>query len=98
MTGIVRVQQDKHIGHASDTPNPFHQTPYRDGSPNVFVNDSAVVRIGDNTECEDPAIEGSPNVFINDIAVHRQNDATEGHDSWGPNKAETGSPNVFAND
>jgi hypothetical protein len=38
MTGIVRVELDKHIGHASQSPNPFHQTSYKTGSPNVFTN------------------------------------------------------------
>ena len=97
MTGIVRVELDKHIGHASTTPNPFHQTPYKTGSPNVFTNAKNTVRIGDELECGDLAEGGSSNVFINNIAVHRINDATTGHDSWPANAAATGSPNVIAN-
>jgi len=97
MTGIVRVELDKHIGHASQSPNPFHQTPYKTGSPNVFTNAKNTVRIDDEIECGDLAEGGSSNVFINNIAVHRINDATTGHDSWPETKAATGSPNVIAN-
>jgi uncharacterized Zn-binding protein involved in type VI secretion len=98
MTGIVRVELDKHIGHASPTPNPFHQTPYKTGSPDVFTNAKKTVRIGDEIECSDKAASGSPNVFINSIAVHRKNDSTSGHDSWTKSAAATGSTNVFANE
>jgi uncharacterized Zn-binding protein involved in type VI secretion len=98
MAAIVRIQLDKHIGHASPTPNPFHATPYKTGSPDVFTNAKKTVRIGDETECSDKATAGSPNVFINGIAVHRKNDSTSGHASWPPNAAATGSPNVFANE
>jgi uncharacterized Zn-binding protein involved in type VI secretion len=97
MPGIVRKELDKHIGHASQTPNPFHQTAYNEGSPTVFVNSKPTVRIGDKTSCGDPAKDGSPTVFVNSIKAHRQGDATEGHDSWSPTSAETGSSNVFAN-
>ena len=38
MPGIVRVGTDKHVGHASPTPNPFHKTPYATGAATVFVN------------------------------------------------------------
>lgn len=98
MPEVVRVGSDSHIGHASPTPNPFHVTPYATGSGNVFVNDDAVVRVGDVTGCGDPAAVGSGNVFVNDIAVHRKGDATAGHGSWVPNAAASGSPNVFANE
>ena len=97
MPAIVR-QGDVHIGHASPTPSPFHQTPYPGGSPNVFVNGKAVQRIGDSTACGDPAVAGSGTVFANGIAVHRVGDGTGGHGSWVPNAAATGSPNVFADD
>lgn len=97
MPGIVRKSQDKHIGHASATPNPFHQTPYVQGSPNVFVNGTSAVRIGDKTSCGDAAAKGSPSVFVNSIAVHRKGDKTSGHQSWRPNAALTASGNVFAN-
>jgi uncharacterized protein (TIGR02594 family) len=97
MPGVVRVGQDVHVGHASPSPSPFHQTPYAVGSPNVFTNDSSTVRLGDVTACGDPAVGASPNVFANSIAIHRLGDATAGHGSWVPNAAATGSGNVFAN-
>lgn len=97
MPGVVRTNLDSHVGHASGTPNPFHQTSYVQGSPNVFSNNENTVRIGDQTACGDAAAVGSPNVFINNIAVHRQRDATTGHGSWVPNAALTGSEDVLAN-
>ena len=36
--GVVRMNVDRHVGHASGTPNPFHQTNYVEGSSDVFVN------------------------------------------------------------
>jgi hypothetical protein len=42
MPAIVRKNADKHVGHASPTPNPFHQTAYAEGSSNVFVNGATV--------------------------------------------------------
>ena len=97
MPGIVRVATDKHVGHASPSPNPFHQTPYAEGAATVFTNGAKTVRIGDKTACGDPATAGSPNVFAEGIAVHRQGDATGGHTSWVPNRAATGSGDVIAN-
>ena len=97
MPGIVRVDTDKHVGHASPSPNPFHQTLYEEGAATVFVNGDKVVRIGDKTYCGDPATAGSPDVFAEGKAVHRQDDATGGHTSWVPNRAETGSGDVIAN-
>jgi|TARA_B100001964_G_C13902275_1_gene452162 uncharacterized Zn-binding protein involved in type VI secretion len=97
MTGVVRVGKDQHIGHASPTPNPFHQTSYAVGSSNVYTNDAKTVRIGDTTSCGDPATAGSPNVYVNNIKVHRKNDSTGGHGSWVPNAAQTASDNVYAN-
>jgi len=97
MPAVVRKGKDRHVGHASPTDNPFHQTNYAVGSPDVFTNDSATVRIGDTTGCGDPASAGSPDVFANNIPVHRKGDATGGHGSWVPNVASTGSANVFAN-
>jgi uncharacterized Zn-binding protein involved in type VI secretion len=96
MPGIVRKSQDKHVGHAASK-QPFHQTFYIEGSPNVFVNGTGTVRIGDKTSCGDPATQGSPSVFANGIAVHRKGDATGGHQAWVPNSALTSSGNVFAN-
>ena len=97
MPGVVRKNQDSHMGHASPTPNPFHKTFYRSGSPDVIVNGTGAVRIGDETSCGDPAAGGSPNVIVNGIPVHRVGDATGGHGSWRPNAAATGSGNVIAN-
>lgn len=97
MPGIVRSQIDSHIGHASPTPSPFHQTAYKGGSTNVFVNGRRVIRIGDKTGCGDAATTGSANVYVNGIPVHRKGDATSGHGSWVPNKAASGSGNVIAN-
>jgi uncharacterized Zn-binding protein involved in type VI secretion len=96
MPAVTRVGQDKHIGHASPTPNPFHQTAYATGSPDVFVNGSKCTRITDITSCTDPAVAGSSTVFANGLNVHRIGDATGGHSSWVPNASASGSPNVFA--
>jgi uncharacterized Zn-binding protein involved in type VI secretion len=96
MPAICRIGLDKHIGHASPTPNPFHSTPYAVGSDNVRVNGANTVRIGDTTACGDPAVAGSSTVRVNGLGVHRLNDATGGHGSWVANAAATGSPNVSA--
>lgn len=93
---ITRRLADKHIGHKSRTPNPFHKTAYSDGSPDVFVNGKGVVRIGDKTFCGDPAAEGSSTVFANGIPVHRMMDKTKGHGSWVPNASSSGSNDTFA--
>jgi uncharacterized Zn-binding protein involved in type VI secretion len=97
MPAVVRSQVDLHIGHASPTPNPFHQTQYKGGSTNVFVNNRKSIRIGDKTGCGDPAAAGSANVFVNGKPIHRKGDATSGHGSWVANAAASGSGNVFAN-
>ena len=47
MPEVTRVGTDTHVGHASPTPNPFHQTSYASGSANVITNGSSTVRIGD---------------------------------------------------
>ena len=96
MPAVTRVGLDSHVGHASPTPNPFHQTAYASGSPNVNTNSAATVRIGDATSCGDPATEGSGTVKVNGIGVHRKGDATGGHGSWVANAASTGSSNVNA--
>tara|TARA_B100000809_G_C14603540_1_gene338309 strand:- start:58 stop:354 length:297 start_codon:yes stop_codon:yes gene_type:complete len=96
MAEVTRVTKDSHVGHASPTPNPFHQTAYAEGSANVFTNDAQTTRIGDKTSCGDPAAAGSTTVFVNDIAVHRRGDATSGHGSWVPNQSNSGSADVFA--
>ncbi len=96
MPEVTRVGLDNHVGHASPTPNPFHQTAYAVGSPNVFTNGAATVRIGDTTSCGDPATAGSSTVFVNGIGVHRKGDATGGHGSWVPNASNSGSSTVSA--
>ena len=95
MPAVTRVGVDKHIGHESPTPNPFHQHPYATGSSDVITNDCQTVRIGDVTECGDPAINGSSTVFIIDLGVHRKDDPTGGHASWIPNASASGSSDVF---
>lgn len=97
MPKVCRVDLDRHIGHASPSPNPFHQTNYKTGSPNVFVEGKNIVRKGDITYCTDVAVGCSPDVFVNGKGVHRLGDATGGHQSWVPNKAATGSPTVYCN-
>ena len=96
MPGVTRVGVDSHIGHASPTPNPFHQTSYSSGSPDVFTNGAKTVRIGDSTGCGDPATGGSSTVKVNGIGVHREGDSTGGHGSWVGNKSASGSANVIA--
>ena len=94
MPACVRSGLDNHVGHASPTPNPFHQTAYVGGSPNVSINSAASIRVGDSTSCGDPAVGGSSTVRVNSIAIHRVGDATGGHGSWVANAASTGSSNV----
>jgi uncharacterized Zn-binding protein involved in type VI secretion len=97
MPGIVRKNTDSHVGHASPTPNPFHQTAYATAAEKVFVNGAEAVRITDTTGCGDPASEGSSDVFAEGLGVHRKGDATSGHGSWVANSAATGSGDVKAN-
>jgi len=96
MPEVTRVGTDSHIGHASPTPNPFHQTPYASGSSNVFTNGAKTVRIGDSTGCGDSATGGSSTVKVNGIGVHRKGDSTGGHGSWVGNASASGSANVIA--
>lgn len=94
MPGVVRAEVDKHIGHASPTPNDFHQFSYTSSQNTVFCNDKPVVRKGDKTSCGDPAVGSSSTVRAEGELVHRQGDATGGHGSWVPNAAQTGSGDV----
>ena len=96
MPEVTRVGVDSHIGHASPTPNPFHQTPYASGSPDVFTNGAKTVRIGDSTGCGDPATGGSSTVKVNGIGVHRKGDSTGGHGRWVGNASASGSAIVIA--
>ena len=95
MLAVTRVG-DKHQGHASPTPNPFHTTSYVVGSPNVYVNSKKAVRQGDTTGCGDAAVGKSSTVKINGKGVHRVGDSTSGHGSWVPNASAQGSGNVNA--
>jgi len=98
MPGVVRINLDTHVGHASPTPNPFHKTNYTSANQStVYVNGELVVVIGGKTVCGDPAVGSSPNVYAEGIKIHRLGDATGGHSSWVPNSAATASGNVFAN-
>jgi len=95
MPGIVR-SGDAHVGHASPTPNPFHQTTYVPSQSTVYVNGKEVIRKQDSTSCGDPVAAWSPTVFVEGKEVHRLGDATDGHGSWVPNAAATSSGDVFA--
>lgn len=95
--GIVRDTTDRHYGHASPTPNPFHKTPYKSTlQDKVFVEGRKAIVKGDKTGCSDPAVGASSKVFIKGIGVHRRLDSTGGHESWPPNAAQTGSSKVLA--
>lgn len=94
--GVVRAG-DQHIGHASPTPNPFHQTSYVAGQSHVYADGKLIIRKGDSTSCGDPATGASTdNVYAMGALVHRIGDATGGHGSWVPNAAATGSGHVFS--
>ena len=95
MPGIVRANADKHVGHASPSPNPFHQTAYAEPGIKVFANGEQVIRQGDKTKCGDPAVGSAANVYAEGKLVHLKGDATGGHESWVANKAVSGSPDVF---
>ena len=101
MPAIVR-QGDVHVGHASPTPSPFHQTPYPGGSSNVFVNGIGVSRQGDNntghllpgSPCPGhsaPIATGSTSVFVNGKGCGRVGDGISGCTS-----VAEGSEDVFA--
>lgn len=98
MPEVTRTDVDRHIGHASRTPNPFHRTAYATGSSDVITNGQKTVRIGDKTYCGDPATAGSSTVRVNGIPVHRKGDSTGGHSSWVPNASSEGSSDVIAGD
>lgn len=94
---VVRDGVDKHYGHASPTPNPFHKTSYKSSRQDkVFVEGKRAIVKGDKTGCGDPAVGGSGKVFIKGIGVHRRGDSTGGHGSWVPNAAASGSSKVLA--
>lgn len=89
----IRMGVDASVGHC------FPPRPADSGSPNVFVNGIAVVRVGDHypTHSCPPypphdgnASVGSSTVFVNGKALHRNGDAISCGDT-----ATNGSPNVF---
>lgn len=97
MPEVVRANADRHIGHASPTPNPFHRTPYNAAlNTKVYVEGDLAIVQGDTTACGDTAVGCSSKVFIGGIGVHRKGDSTGGHGSWVPNAAATGSSKVTA--
>lgn len=96
MPSIIRSLIDFSTGHC------FEPRPCLTGSPNVFVNGSPVVRVGDDylqihvcgiaTHPMGPALIGSPNVFVNNSPVHRSGDLITCGDTGG-----FGSSDVLAN-
>jgi len=93
----ARTGIDRHVGHASPTPNPFHSTPYVGGYSKVLINGAPAVRSGvDSTACGDQALGGNAKVLVGGAPIHRQTDPTSGHGSWVPNRCGSGSPNVLA--
>jgi uncharacterized Zn-binding protein involved in type VI secretion len=94
---VVRKGLDKHIGHASPTPNPFHSTAYSNAAQSkVFADGALVVVDGGATGCGDEVQDKSAKVFAEGKGFHRKGDATTGHGSFVANKAATGSSKVFA--
>ena len=95
MPKVIRKDVDQSRGHC------FKPRAATEGSPDVYVNDAKVVRVGDFYpvhRCDDDshsgvASEGSPDVFINNLAIHRNGDAISCGDT-----ANNGSPNVFINE
>lgn len=97
--GVVRQGVDKHIGHASPTPNPFHQTPYSNAAQSkVYADGNLIVVNGGGTSCGDPVDSYSAKVHASGKGIHRITDATGGHGSWPGNAAATGSSKVYAAD
>ena len=97
MPEVVRANVDKHVGHASPTPNPFHSSPYKASTnSNVFVEGELAIVKGDRTACGDPVAGRSSKVFIGGNGIHRKGDSTGGHETWVPNSAASGSSKVFA--
>jgi len=88
----------KHVGHASPTPNPFHQTKYVASQTSVFAGLGNVIRDGDATSSGDPVVGTSPNVYCEGELVHRSGDATGGHGSFPANSALNGVASVLVNE
>ncbi len=86
--------------HGNDCCSHDVQGPAVQGSPDVFINNKAVLRIGDpgvHSACCGPntwkTAEGSPTVFINNIPAVRINDTTT--HCGGTGKMIEASPDVF---
>lgn len=92
----VCTTDDKHFGHASPTPNPYHQTKYVASQTGVTAMGSPMITQGDATACGDPVVGFSTLVTVGGKGVHRQFDATGGHGTWIANAAATGRSSVKA--
>ena len=101
---LVTTSEHKHIGHASKTPNPFHQTIYVATQSAVTCGGFPVIT-ADATACGDPVVGVSSKVFVGGKGVHRLGDATGGHGdpsrgratiSWVANASAGGHPRVDA--
>ena len=97
MPGIARKGIDRNVGHASPTPNPFHNSPGAvAGQTKVRVNGFLAMTIAGSYACGDNAVGGSTKVTAGGIPVHRLLDATSGQGSFPPNACASGSLNVIA--
>lgn len=87
MPGVCRVG-DSHACGDTDTT----------GSPDVFVNGSAVHRVGDQHAHNATQVEGSANVYVNGRGVARigDNQSTDALEH-APNPQTTGSSDVLIN-
>ena len=92
MPNIARVDEDGSEPHDG---TPADQRKFESGSPNVFLNGKAIVRVSDPTKCGDIALTGSGTVFANGLSVHRKGDVILSHDD-NEILCESGSPTVFA--
>lgn len=87
---------DKHIGHASPTPNPFHQTAYVPSVEKTYSDGKKIIVLGDSTSCGDPVSGTASKCYAEGSLIHRKGDATGGHGSWVPNASNEGSPKCYA--
>jgi hypothetical protein len=87
----ITRQGDAHIGHASPTPNPFHQSTYK-----TYADGKLIIVKDNTTGCGDPASGTASKCYAEGIKIHRKGDATGGHGSWVPNASAEGSSKCFA--
>jgi uncharacterized Zn-binding protein involved in type VI secretion len=94
------VPQDTH--HKKDCPHSCIG-PATKGSPNVFVNGEAALRVTDSgvhSKCCGPntwvAVAGSQSVWINNLGAHRKDDRDQ--HCGGQGQMVDGSPNVWVGD